>query len=433
MLTSRSYGGTARDVGAVQQDAALRRLLEARRSCAGRWSCPTPTAPASRRTRPAGCRGRPRPRRPCRRSACERRPAGRRPPRPRSTPHVRLGCRARHRHLRSVLSAGDRALPSAANGSGGRPVSQGMKGPNRSASRGPVPQVRGHLMVAGAGPRGHTRSGLPAPEPASSAHRPQLFSTEGSEMGVPLWPGLPGAAPGGSSATGGPSSARSVRGSSRSSSARSPRSSPGVALASITAHPEAAPQPVHPASRRRPACGGPSSARSAPGSGPAAPPGVFEITRGANRASSTRTSSSASSPTFSSSLCLAALARLAAAVFGLPSISFLQFVTISVVGGALGSAIILVLTIGPLGRCRSRRGYDLDTVSTPLVTASGDMVTHPDACSWPRSSPVCRLAERDRRGACASCVCLYATVRGVTDRPAAGPPGHPGDGRRDRC
>ena len=60
-------------------------------------------------------------------------------------------------------------------------------------------------------------------------------------MGVPLWPGLPGAAPGGSSAIGGPSSAPSVKGSSRSSSARSPRSSRGSPLASITAHPQALP------------------------------------------------------------------------------------------------------------------------------------------------------------------------------------------------
>src|SRR5207244_8840724 len=73
---------------------------------------------------------------------------------------------------------------------------------------------------------------------------------------------------------------------------------------------------------------------------------------------------------------LALRARLAALAFGLRSISFLDFVTISVLGGILGSAIAMALTIG-LSLVAFRRGYDLDTVSTPIVTASGDMVTIP--------------------------------------------------------
>src|SRR4051812_32262713 len=80
--------------------------------------------------------------------------------------------------------------------------------------------------------------------------------------------------------------------------------------------------------------------------------------------------------TFSSCLYLAALARLSAVAFGLPSISFLDFVTISVVGGLLGSAVAMALTLG-LSIVSFRRGYDLDAVSTPIVTASGDMVTIP--------------------------------------------------------
>src|SRR5256714_856026 len=80
--------------------------------------------------------------------------------------------------------------------------------------------------------------------------------------------------------------------------------------------------------------------------------------------------------TFSSSLYLAALARLSALAFGYRSISFLDFVTISVVGGLLGSAFAMALTIG-LSLVAYRRGYDLDAVSTPIVTASGDMVTIP--------------------------------------------------------
>lgn len=80
--------------------------------------------------------------------------------------------------------------------------------------------------------------------------------------------------------------------------------------------------------------------------------------------------------TFTSSLYLAALAKLAAAAFGFDSISFWDFVTISVVGGGVGSAIILIVTIG-LAVLSYRRSYDLDTVATPMVTAVGDMVTLP--------------------------------------------------------
>ncbi|MEX1047474.1 MAG: magnesium transporter [Actinomycetota bacterium] len=80
--------------------------------------------------------------------------------------------------------------------------------------------------------------------------------------------------------------------------------------------------------------------------------------------------------TFGSSLYLAALAKLAAAAFGLASISFWDFVTISVVGGVLSSAFILFATIG-LAVVSTRREYDLDSVATPLVSAVGDMVTLP--------------------------------------------------------
>ena len=80
--------------------------------------------------------------------------------------------------------------------------------------------------------------------------------------------------------------------------------------------------------------------------------------------------------TFASSLWLALLAKLAAAAFGQPSISLWDLVTISVVGGALGSVVILLVTVG-LSVLSFRRGYDLDAVSTPMVTAIGDMATLP--------------------------------------------------------
>jgi mgtE-like transporter len=80
--------------------------------------------------------------------------------------------------------------------------------------------------------------------------------------------------------------------------------------------------------------------------------------------------------TLYSSLYLAALAKLSALAFNLRSISFLKFVTISVVGVVLDSAIILVLTVF-LAIVSFRRGYDLDAVSTPVVTAAADMTTVP--------------------------------------------------------
>jgi mgtE-like transporter len=77
-----------------------------------------------------------------------------------------------------------------------------------------------------------------------------------------------------------------------------------------------------------------------------------------------------------SALWLAVLSRLMSAAFGLPSISVWSLVVISVVGGTLGSVFILMVTVG-LSVLSYRRGWDLDSVSTPMVTALGDMVTIP--------------------------------------------------------
>ncbi len=80
--------------------------------------------------------------------------------------------------------------------------------------------------------------------------------------------------------------------------------------------------------------------------------------------------------TLASSLYIAALARLAAVVFHEPGIPLTDLVTISVVGGAIGAVLVLVATIG-LAVVSFRRGYDLDVVATPVITAVGDMVTLP--------------------------------------------------------
>jgi mgtE-like transporter len=80
--------------------------------------------------------------------------------------------------------------------------------------------------------------------------------------------------------------------------------------------------------------------------------------------------------TFSSALWLAVLSVLASAAFGEASISLWRLATVSIVGGAIGSALILMITLS-LSVLSYRRGWDLDSVSTPMVTALGDMTTLP--------------------------------------------------------
>jgi mgtE-like transporter len=80
--------------------------------------------------------------------------------------------------------------------------------------------------------------------------------------------------------------------------------------------------------------------------------------------------------TFTTSLFLAAAARAVSAATGLASISIWDFVVISVIGGVVSSAFILVLTI-LLAREGHRREWDLDSVAAPLITFMGDLITLP--------------------------------------------------------
>ncbi len=77
-----------------------------------------------------------------------------------------------------------------------------------------------------------------------------------------------------------------------------------------------------------------------------------------------------------SSCYLAVMAKLVASAFGEVTVSIWDLVTISVLGGVLASAVILVVTVR-LSVQSFRRGWDLDAVSTPMVTAIGDMITLP--------------------------------------------------------
>jgi mgtE-like transporter len=117
--------------------------------------------------------------------------------------------------------------------------------------------------------------------------------------------------------------------------------------------------------------------------------------------------------TFSSSLWLAVLARAAGAISGQVSISIWDLLTISVIGGALGSALILAITIA-LSAASTRLGWDLDSVSTPMVTALGDMTTLP--CLFLASLLVHNEHVAAVSAAIAAAAALVFTVRSYTVR-----------------
>jgi mgtE-like transporter len=76
------------------------------------------------------------------------------------------------------------------------------------------------------------------------------------------------------------------------------------------------------------------------------------------------------------SVVLGVLAETFSEVFGVESISMLDFVVISVLGGILSSVVVGAFTV-VLSRMAYKRDWDLDSVAAPLVTAAGDMVTLP--------------------------------------------------------
>src|SRR3954466_1237934 len=125
--------------------------------------------------------------------------------------------------------------------------------------------------------------------------------------------------------------------------------------------------------------------------------------------------------TFSSSLWLAGLARAAGGVLaraagvisGQPSISIWDLLTISVLGGALGSVLILAITVG-LSAASTRLSWDLDSVSTPMVTALGDMTTLP--CLFLASLHVRNEHVAAVSAAIAATAALVFTVRSYTVR-----------------
>ena len=77
------------------------------------------------------------------------------------------------------------------------------------------------------------------------------------------------------------------------------------------------------------------------------------------------------------SAALAVGAKAVMEVMGLRhTISVADLLVVSVLGGVLSSLVVLSLTVG-VASASVRRGWDLDNVASPIVTAAGDMITLP--------------------------------------------------------
>ncbi len=73
---------------------------------------------------------------------------------------------------------------------------------------------------------------------------------------------------------------------------------------------------------------------------------------------------------------LALLAKGVSLAMGIPCVSVQMLITISVLGGALSAVVMLTATV--LISTRSvLKGWDPDNITTPLITAVGDLVTMP--------------------------------------------------------
>jgi len=76
------------------------------------------------------------------------------------------------------------------------------------------------------------------------------------------------------------------------------------------------------------------------------------------------------------SIALAILARETARLFHVTTIPMLDYLTVSVAGGLISSLFVLGITVA-VASVSVRRGWDMDNVSSPIVTAAGDVVTLP--------------------------------------------------------
>lgn len=103
--------------------------------------------------------------------------------------------------------------------------------------------------------------------------------------------------------------------------------------------------------------------------------GLFEVTR--RREGSLRQNLLATTAlTLGTSLALAILARGLTMALGFEGISLVDLVVISMVGGVLSSIWLGGITVAVSVQAH-KRGWDMDSVAAPLVTAAGDIMTIP--------------------------------------------------------
>jgi mgtE-like transporter len=76
------------------------------------------------------------------------------------------------------------------------------------------------------------------------------------------------------------------------------------------------------------------------------------------------------------SLVMGVMAKSISVALGVTSISIEGFVFISVLGGALAGVVIVLINI-LVASIGYRRGWDIDNISAPIITAAGDIVTLP--------------------------------------------------------
>ena len=76
------------------------------------------------------------------------------------------------------------------------------------------------------------------------------------------------------------------------------------------------------------------------------------------------------------SFLMGVMAKFISVALGVNSISIEEFIFISVLGGALAGVVIVLIniTVASIGY---RRGWDIDNISAPIITAAGDIVTLP--------------------------------------------------------
>ncbi|MDQ4096223.1 MAG: magnesium transporter [Actinomycetota bacterium] len=103
--------------------------------------------------------------------------------------------------------------------------------------------------------------------------------------------------------------------------------------------------------------------------------GLFEVSRNKNGLLYQNVTS-AILLTLATSVAMGAMARAIAWLLHIETVSLWDLVTVSLLGGILSSIVVLAVTI-VISVTSYQRGWDLDSVGAPLITAIGDVVTLP--------------------------------------------------------